>query len=139
VQALLAERLVDAVQLHGAEAPEACAALAFPYYKAVRMREPADAAALRAFRCPRVLVDAYSPDAAGGTGRRVPVALARAAAEAGPLWLAGGLGPDNVAEALRELSPELIDASSGLEESPGRKSTEKLTRYFKEIDRHGEV
>jgi indole-3-glycerol phosphate synthase/phosphoribosylanthranilate isomerase len=92
-----------------------------------------------AFPSPRVLADAYSPKAAGGTGQRVPAALLRETRGSRPLWLAGGLGPDNVGDAITELSPELIDASSGLEESPGRKDRAKLARYFEEIRRHGEV
>ncbi len=136
---LLSAGLVDAVQLHGEETPEECAALAFPSYKAVRIRAAADIAGMDAFPSPRVLADAYSPKAAGGTGQRVPAALLRDARRNRPLWLAGGLAPDNVGNVLTELSPELIDASSGLEESPGRKDRAKLARYFEEIRRHGEV
>jgi indole-3-glycerol phosphate synthase/phosphoribosylanthranilate isomerase len=55
------------------------------------------------------------------------------------LWLAGGLGPDTVGEVMRELSPELVDASSGLEESPGCKDRAKLENYFREIDRYAHV
>jgi indole-3-glycerol phosphate synthase/phosphoribosylanthranilate isomerase len=51
------------------------------------------------------------------------------------LWLAGGLGPDNVAEKISRWRPELVDASSGLEESPGHKDPAKLRRFFKEIAR----
>ncbi len=139
VTELLSAGLVDAVQLHGEETPEECASLAFPYYKAVRVRGPADIAAMESFLSPRVLVDAWSADAAGGTGRRVTPELAREARKDRPLWLAGGIGPDNVGEVIRELSPELIDASSRLEESPGRKDPAALARYFEEIRRHGEV
>ena len=137
--ALLSEGLIDAVQFHGEEAPEQCASLAFPYYKAVRVRGPDDVSSMEKFLSPRVLADAWSVDAAGGTGKRIEPGLAREARKNRPLWLAGGAGPDNVGEILRDLSPELIDASSRLEESPGRKDHAKLKRYFEEIRRHGEV
>jgi indole-3-glycerol phosphate synthase/phosphoribosylanthranilate isomerase len=130
---LVENGLVDAVQLHGEETPEECAALAFPWYKAVRLRAASDIAAMGAFTCPRVLVDAFSARAAGGTGQRVDPELAGEAGRRGPLWLAGGIGPGNVAEVVRKLSPELIDASSGLEDAPGRKDHGKLRRFFEEL------
>jgi indole-3-glycerol phosphate synthase/phosphoribosylanthranilate isomerase len=139
VSGLLSEGLIDAVQFHGDEAPEQCASLAFPYYKAVRVRGPDDVTSIEKFLSPRVLADAWSADAAGGTGKRMEPGLAREARKNRPLWLAGGIGPDNVGEILAELSPELIDASSRLEESPGRKDHGKLERYFEEIRRHGKV
>jgi indole-3-glycerol phosphate synthase/phosphoribosylanthranilate isomerase len=146
VKELLDDGLLHAVQFHGAEQPDECASLAFPYYKAVRVRGPADIEAMAGFRSPRVLADAWSAHAAGGTGQRIPRDLARElAGPAGevrkrtPLWLAGGLGPDNIGETIRELSPELVDASSGLEETPGCKDRAKLENYFREIDTHAHV
>jgi phosphoribosylanthranilate isomerase len=153
VKDLLDAGLLHAVQFHGAEQPDECATLAFPYYKAVRVQGPDALEAMAKFRCPRVLADAWSPRAAGGTGQQIPRNLARELAGAPdgraghgpgaqrgrPLWLAGGLGPDNIGEAIRELSPELVDASSGLEESPGRKDRARLEQYFREIDRHAHV
>ena len=139
VEELLHDGFIDAVQFHGDEDPSECASLAFPYYKAVRVRGPGDMRGMERFGCPRVLADAYSAEAAGGTGMRVPEELAREAGRARPLWLAGGIGPDNVGAIVRGLSPELIDASSRLEESPGCKDPVKLGRFFEEIRRHGEV
>ena len=137
VRSLLEEGLLDAVQLHGDERPEECADLAFPYYRAVRVAGPEDIDALRTWRCPRVLLDAYVPGVAGGTGTRIPPALAAAARARGALWLAGGLGPDNIREAVLALAPELVDASSGLESAPGRKDPAKLSRFFEEVNGHG--
>ena len=137
VRDLLDQGLVDAVQLHGDELPEECAELAFPYFKAARIRTPEDVEEMKRFRSPRVLADAWSASAAGGTGQRVPQELAAGARAAGPLWLAGGIGPENVAEIISQLAPELVDSSSGLEESPGRKDEAKLRRFFEEIRRHG--
>jgi len=139
VKELLDAGLLHAVQFHGAELPDQCAALAFPYYKAVRVRGQADIDAMAGFRSPRVLADAWSAHAAGGTGQQIPADLAREVRKRSPLWLAGGLGPDNVGAIIRELSPELVDASSGLEESPGCKDRTKLERYFREIDEHAHV
>jgi indole-3-glycerol phosphate synthase / phosphoribosylanthranilate isomerase len=139
VAALLEEGLLDAVQFHGDEGPAECASLAFPYYKAVRVRSAADIDSIAGFHCPRVLADAYSPLATGGTGQKIPRELAREARRAGPLWLAGGLSPENVGEALRELSPELIDASSRLEDEAGHKDRTKLEAFFREIEAYETV
>jgi indole-3-glycerol phosphate synthase/phosphoribosylanthranilate isomerase len=118
---------LDAVQLHGSEPPERCADLAQPYYKAIRVRGRADLDPIDAYRCPRVLVDAPA------SGRRVDAELIDAAAERRPLWLAGGLDPDNVRAAVDRHAPELVDVSSGLESSPGRKDPAKLRAFFAAI------
>ncbi len=136
---LRGEGLVDAVQFHGGQGPEECAAFAFPWYKAVRVSGPADVAAMDRYGCPRVLADAFSPAAAGGTGQGIPADLVAGVKARGPLWLAGGLGPDNVGAAMKSFAPELIDASSRLEASPGRKDREKMREYFREIDRNAQV
>ena len=133
-RAALDEGLVDAVQLHGEEKPEECASLAFPYYKAIRVNGLEDIKSMSLYRCPRVLADAWSADAAGGTGKRIPDELVRAIGERGPLWIAGGIGPDNVGDVVRTLRPELIDASSRLEASSGTKDRGKLERFFEEIN-----
>jgi len=133
LQELLDQGLLDAVQLHGDEQPGECAALAFPYYKALRLRGPGDAEAAGRYRCPRILVDAWSPDARGGTGRRVGESLIESITGQRPLWLAGGLGPENIAEVVRRARPELVDASSRLESEPGRKDPARLEAFFREL------
>ena len=115
---------LDAVQLHGNEPAERCAGLADPYYKAIRVRGSADLERIDPYRCPRVLVDAPA------AGRRVDAELIDAAAKRRPLWLAGGLNPDNVAAVIERHAPELVDASSGLEAFPGRKDPAKLRAFF---------
>jgi len=134
VRGLLDDGLIDAVQFHGSERPEDCGAMAWPYYKALRIGTASDVEGMDGFRCPRVLCDAFVPGASGGTGRSIPADLVRAAAARRPLWIAGGIGPDTVGELMRSFRPELIDASSGLEEDPGLKDRDRMTRFFKEID-----
>lgn len=133
VEALIAEGAIDAVQFHGDEEPEECAHLAFPYYKALRLRSPDDAAELDRWKCPRVLVDAFSRESRGGTGCMIEPETVAAVADHGSLWLAGGLAPDTIAAALYRHEPELVDASSGLESEPGKKDHAKLAAFFKEI------
>ena len=83
---------------------------------------------------PRVLVDAKVGDKVGGTGTQVAEGLVREAAKKVPLWLAGGLGTDNVRDAIKKYSPELIDASSLLEATPGKKDHEKLKAFFEQVN-----
>ncbi len=127
---LLENGLVDAVQFHGDESPDDCARLWPIGYKALCPSTPEQAADAAAYRCPRVLVDAAS-DLPGGSGKRVRPDVV--AAWPGPLWLAGGLGPDTVASAVAGYRPELVDVASGVEASPGKKSPEAMRRFFSEI------
>jgi indole-3-glycerol phosphate synthase/phosphoribosylanthranilate isomerase len=133
VRALLDEGLIDALQLHGEERPERCLEWGFPYYKALRVRGPEQVESFMSYRSPRVLADAWAPEARGGTGRRVPENLLTALAAQRPLWLAGGLGPDNIREVVRRYRPELVDASSLLERAPGLKDRDQLERFFAEV------
>ncbi len=133
VEALLFEGAIDAVQFHGDEPPDECSKLAFPYYKAVRLKNPDEAYELDRWRCPRVLVDAFSRESRGGTGCMIDPETVAAVADHASLWLAGGLNPETIAAALYRHEPELVDASSGLESEPGKKDHAKLAAYFREI------
>ncbi len=82
---------------------------------------------------PRVLLDAKVGDKVGGTGTQVAEDLVLRAKKKSPLWLAGGLGAENVRGVIEKYSPELIDASSLLEAAPGKKDLEKLKAFFAEI------
>lgn len=81
-----------------------------------------------------IVLDAYSPTQSGGTGLRVDVEFAVRARELSP-WpviLAGGLRPDNVAQAIREIRPYAVDVSSGVEASPGVKDHDLIKRFVEE-------
>jgi len=130
---LIDRNLIDAVQFHGSERPSNCYRAAFPYFKAIRVKSISDLDRVAEYRCPRVLLDAFSPDAPGGTGTCIPAEILKTAAKRFPLWLAGGIGPENVRGVIRDFKPELIDASSKLEASPGIKDPAKLKTFFKEI------
>jgi phosphoribosylanthranilate isomerase len=81
-----------------------------------------------------ILLDAYSPNALGGTGHTFNWELAKRAKRLGlPVVLAGGLTPDNVADAVAAVRPYMVDVSSGVEAEPGRKDHEKLRRFIQAI------
>ena len=135
----------DIVQLHGDPSPAMVLDLRerWPGGIWAVLRVPDDgfdaerAAALFAV-ADGVVLDAYVAGALGGTGRvidwnglRAPLAAVRAAGTSGaPLVLAGGLTPDNVGLACRLLSPEVVDVSSGVEQSPGIKDQARVRRFI---------
>jgi phosphoribosylanthranilate isomerase len=81
-----------------------------------------------------ILLDAYSPKALGGTGHTFNWELAKEAKHLGlPIILAGGLTPENVAEAVAAVRPYMVDVSSGVECEPGRKDHDKLRRFIRAV------
>ena len=131
VEQLMRDGKLDVIQFHGNEEPSECASIIYPYYKAVRINNPDDIAKIDSFRSPRVLIDAFSSSSYGGTGKQIDKELINMAGKKHPLWLAGGIGPDNVRELISEFNPELIDVSSRLEKSPGKKDHKKMEKFFK--------
>ncbi|MGQ9532088.1 MAG: phosphoribosylanthranilate isomerase [Desulfotomaculales bacterium] len=133
---------LHAVQLHGREPPEYCRAVPRPVIRAFHLPaadEPLDEdeAALRAeallaavkrYDPCAVLLDTGTPDRPGGTGRPGNWAVARLVAARRPVVLAGGLNPDNVAEAVRHVRPYGVDVSSGVE-TDGRKDPQKILAF----------
>jgi indole-3-glycerol phosphate synthase/phosphoribosylanthranilate isomerase len=131
---------ISALQLHGDADAEHAGEYGSPYFKAVKPADPEEAHRLvTSARSIRLLVDARHPTLAGGTGRQVDPEILAAVKDAlaerphGALWLAGGLGVDNVAEVVATHEPEMIDASSRLEAEPGRKDPQVLRQFFKEL------
>lgn len=139
VAGVLARCPLDLLQFHGDEAPAYCGAFGRPYIKAIRMRGPLDleAVALTYADARGLLLDAYAPAAAGGTGLTfdwslIPGGLAR------PLVLAGGLHPGNVAEAVRRVRPYALDVSSGVEAAPGIKDAALIQAFVANARRAAE-
>jgi len=113
------------VQLHGDEGPSYCDEIArrtgCEVIKAARVRSSADVLGLRVFRTNYHLLDAHVPGSRGGTGESFPWELAAGHRGSIPVILAGGLTPDNVAEAVDQAHPFAVDVASGVELSPGVK------------------
>ncbi len=120
-------------QLHGDETPLFCETLGRPILRALRLRDRGSLLALAEYKG-RVgvrgfVVDAFSSEAYGGTGQTVDWSLAREVAKSAPILLAGGLTPNNVQEAIRQVQPYGVDVSSGVEESSGKKDPEKIRQF----------
>ncbi len=122
---------LDLVQLHGDEDPEYCLGINRRVIKAFRVKDVASLAGIKRFPVAGYLLDAWSPLAHGGTGRTFDWELAKSTGIAHRLILAGGLTPDNVAQALRIVSPYGVDVSSGVESAPGRKEPHKVREFIR--------
>ena len=122
---------LSAVQLHGDESPEYCHALKVRFIiKALRVSARFEPERVKDYETNAVLLDAYTTAARGGTGRVVDWEVARRVRELVPqLYLAGGLAPENVAEAIAVVEPYAVDACSKLESAPGRKDAERVRLF----------
>ncbi|MEM9217669.1 MAG: phosphoribosylanthranilate isomerase [Cyanobacteria bacterium P01_F01_bin.150] len=132
--------LLNVVQLHGNESLEFCqqvkAALSTTeVIKAFRIRDQ-DALVQTydyATAVDTILLDAYHPTILGGTGHTLDWSILQAFKPSCPWFLAGGLNPGNVADAIAQVHPDGIDLSSGVEDSPGNKNLEKVKHLFQQI------
>lgn len=116
--------LFHALQFHGGETPEFCSSWGGEFYiKARAISDEASGHEALADPAPCLLLDAHAPGIYGGTGQTIDWAMAAeiAGAAGRPVVLSGGLQPDNVAEAVRQVHPAAIDTASGVESSPGVK------------------
>jgi phosphoribosylanthranilate isomerase len=133
---------LDAIQLHGHETPAQAAAIraaqGIELWKAIGVRKKADLEAAAAFvgAADRILYDAKPPEGAdlpGGTGLRIDWALMQGARHPLPWLLAGGLTPDNVAEAMAITRAPGVDVSSGVESAPGVKDAAKVAAFCRAV------
>lgn len=138
VREVIAQVRPTVLQFHGDEDDAYCAGFGLPYLKAVAMgggeAEPVGARFQRHPHASGFLLDSHARGGSGGTGRtfdwsRIPATVDR------PFLLAGGIGPDNVFDAIRAVHPWGIDVSSGIESAPGEKDATKMRRFVEEVRR----
>jgi|UniRef100_A0A7C3Z0M7 phosphoribosylanthranilate isomerase len=130
---------LDWVQLHGRESPGYCRFLQRRVIKGFRIKDASSLSLLPDYRgaVQAYLLDTYKAGTAGGTGETFDWDLARQAGEWGPVILAGGLTPANVARAISVAQPGAVDVASGVEVAPGKKDPEKLRAFFEAIKEVG--
>ena len=133
------EACVAAVQLHGDESVEYCRALAQPKrfrIKALRVHQGFEPETASVYETEAILLDAFDPKARGGTGHTIDWERARKTREIVPkLFLAGGLSPENIEEAITIVRPYGVDACSGLEYAPGRKDAARVRDFIERARR----
>jgi len=138
VRRAIAETGIDSLQFHGAEPPAFCRGFG-PIFgrrviKAFRVKDESSLKSLADYRDESWLLDAFVAGQLGGTGARFNWDLAKQAiADGGSrrVLLAGGLTPENVAEAVEQVQPYGLDVSSGVESAPGRKDRDKVRRFIR--------
>jgi phosphoribosylanthranilate isomerase len=130
IEEIIALTNLDVVQLHGSEPPEACT-FSRRAVKALRVRSLDSLNPLVHYRgyVTAFLLDTFSPDVFGGTGKIFNWDIAIYAKQFGDIIIAGGLTPENVAEAVKHVRPYAVDVSSGIE-SEKRKKDQKKMRLF---------
>jgi phosphoribosylanthranilate isomerase len=123
---------LDLVQVHGELTPERAQSVDVPFFRAVQVRGAIDVEALRAYKARAYLLDTYVEGMHGGTGKTFQWALAGPVVQAGlPVLLSGGLAPQNVAAAVREVGPWGVDVASGVEARPGIKDHDKVRAFIR--------
>lgn len=127
----ISEAGLTMLQFHGDEPPEFCTQFGLMSMKAFRIRDEKSLDELPKYQTDAYLLDAFSPEARGGTGEKFNWNLAVEAQKFGkPIFLAGGLTPYNVADAVRRVRPFAVDVSSGVESAPGKKDVAKIRAFI---------
>jgi phosphoribosylanthranilate isomerase len=127
----IAECNLSLLQFHGDETSAFCTQFGLMNLKAFRIRDEASLAPLAEYQTDAFLLDAYSQAGFGGTGEQFNWDLAVVAQKFGkPLFLAGGLTPENVAAAVKQVQPFAVDVSSGVESAPGKKDAAKVRAFI---------
>ncbi len=133
IRSIAQEAGLDVIQLHGEERPEMCSRFDRPVIKVIRTTGEGVLEKIKSYDTDLFLLEPYVPNKAGGTGKTADWGLARRIVDSFPdrrFFLAGGLNPENVAAAIRAVCPYGVDASSGLEDSPGLKNHRKMQEFI---------
>lgn len=126
---------LSAVQLHGEESPEFASKVPSPVIKAFRIKDEASLDGVNAYDVFAYLFDSYSGNFYGGTGKMFDLSLLAKKHFNKPVFLSGGLIPENVCSAIKEVQPYAVDVCSGTEREPGKKNHNKLSAFVNAIEK----
>jgi len=133
VRSIASQAGVEAVQLHGDESPDYCRALN-SVIKAFAVSDSFDIKQLESYEVDAVMLDTKHNRLRGGTGRVFDWSIAQQVSQLVPrLYLAGGLSPENVTEAIEMVQPFAVDACSSLEDKPGIKNHERMRIFVNKV------
>ena len=124
---------IGCVQLYGEEIPKQLHQYPVPVVQSFRVDSDFDPEILRRYQGPAYLLDTKVSGELGGTGQTFDWEIAVKAKQYGRIILAGGLNPENIAEAVRRVQPYAVDVNSGVEERPGKKDHTKLKMLFEQL------
>jgi phosphoribosylanthranilate isomerase len=122
---------LDIIQLHGDESPTFCKRIRRKVIKAFRIKDMQSVKKISSFQVSGFLLDTFSENLHGGTGKVFDWNLVLPAKKFGPVIMAGGLTPNNVQQAVRQVRPYGVDVCSGVESEPGIKDHKKLRAFLK--------
>jgi len=124
---------LDIIQLHGEESPEYCQILNLPYWKCIRVKNYDSINLIRKYSATKILIDTYSDNLYGGTGKSIDLLLVKEAlATEKEIIVAGGISYRNVKDIIN-LKPYGIDINSCIEKYPGKKDFKKMSELIKII------
>jgi phosphoribosylanthranilate isomerase len=126
---------IQTVQLHGDESPEFCQRFGARVIKAFQVKDKETIKHMAHYHVGAFLLDSYRSDQRGGTGATFDWHLAVVAKTFGRIILAGGLTPENAAEAVKLVQPYGVDVASGVEREPGVKDHQKMKKFITEVRR----
>ena len=135
VEQLARQAAVTAIQLHGDESPDYCRAIENRYViKALAAGADFDMQRALDYEVEAILLDTKDDKLRGGTGRVFDWSIALEVRRTVPkLYLAGGLGIENIEDAIKSVDPFAVDACSALEETPGKKNHDRMRAFVKAI------
>jgi len=131
VRSIADEAGITALQLHGDESPDYCHDLAdLDVIKALAVGHDFDTKVIQHYRVNAIMLDTRHNKLRGGTGHTFDWSIAQEVSKTVPkLYLAGGLSPENVANAIESVKPYAVDACSALEDIPGKKNEERMRAF----------
>ena len=138
LESIMRETGMDLAQLHGDEMPESCKKITVPWFKAFRVSPDFQSQRIQDYGGETFLLDAYSKTHYGGSGQKIDWELASTVSAMGKLILAGGLAPENVADAVNKVRPWGVDVCSGVESEPGIKNLLKVKEFINNIRNAGD-
>jgi len=134
IDEVLCEVPLDTLQFHGDETPLDCEQYHMPFIKAIRVTDQTNLTQVATdfSQASSLLLDAYNPNAFGGTGESFDWSLAKVEIDL-PIILAGGLTSENVTDAIAQVSPYAVDVSSGVESAKGVKDIDKIRDFISKV------
>ncbi len=126
---------LDTLQFHGNETPEYCSSFRYKYkvIKAFRLKTKKDLKRINDYTVDFYLLDTYKRDSIGGTGETFDWKILMDFEILKPIILSGGLNPENIARAVKELSPYGVDVSTGVETAPGKKDLTLMKKFVENV------
>ena len=127
--------LLDILQFHGDEDPDYCRSFKGSYkvIKAFRLKDKSSLKGINDYDVDFYMLDTYSTAAKGGTGKSFDLKIIEDFEFLKPVILSGGLTPENVAQVIQRFPPYGVDASSGVEASPGKKDPDLMKKFVEKV------